>query len=518
MTQPTEGAAAPTRRLIFLDANVFINICSGNASAARKLKELLTTADVVIPRQAYNELIADRDIQGRPTGIPTRYREARRATLEELGIRIAPIEGTMAARAKVYEHNITGKGMLAPFSYKDQFVAAQAAAAGAEVWSYDSPYLNNQRQLASMGVRVAPESTAFPMVVSDALGDDLNRGRALLGLKPLPGIPKLRPPGGGRGGAGGGLSGVPFPGGGGQPVLPPSGGTSLKTQALGVLQLFFQGVEIILNWGTRHTNERRIRAALARKSPMIRRISEEMPSMGILLVFVYKGLYSRESGLSPEPYFDDRIDIALGSTEEEAIAEHLRNRDRLPLPENPVIEYVFLPPRQPANISEITRPFLSVAIATWTETAPVKSNLKYYAPLAIQNASFTAFGFRSDDEAVVYVDYFDKRTFGFFVLNVPKRLGYDDFGRTLWRDIPVENRPAKSGGSIPAVHLDDGLWASCVFPADDYTDAVFTSPNPSGRPRPKPTEHWGRLRRYANFSKARWIRIENIRIISQIAS
>jgi predicted nucleic acid-binding protein len=194
------AGGAPARRIVLIDANVLEQINRGNASAATTIRNLSASVDVYISRQAYNEAVVN-------TAIP-RHATAQRLMLEELRIRIAP-QGNLAARAAVYEANITPSGSV--LSPADAATAAQARAINAEVWSFDRAFRVNYNSVQqTLGVRVAPESYTTGLATSS---QDYRVGRQLLGLQPveisLSGVVTRGGPAGG--GPGGG--GAPGPGG-----------------------------------------------------------------------------------------------------------------------------------------------------------------------------------------------------------------------------------------------------------------------------------------------------------------
>jgi hypothetical protein len=79
-------------------------------------------------------------------------------------------------------------------------------------------------------------------------------------------------------------------------------------------------------------------------------------------------------------------------------------------------------------------------------------------------------------------------------------------------EIPVVWRAAASGGKVPAVDLDPympffSVAAAMVFPADDDTDDLVATRNPT-------QDNLGQLGRYLNVRQMRWVRAEHIRIDS----
>src|SRR6185437_5596806 len=72
----------------------------------------------------------------------------------------------------------------------------------------------------------------------------------------------------------------------------------------------------------------------------------------------------------------------------------------------------------------------------------------------------------------------------FLILRVPRVVAFYNGGVRYDVNVPVEQRAAHAGGSIPVVNLDPSLpgydvSAACLFPADDTTDALFDSTTPT---------------------------------------
>ncbi len=220
---PTPPAA---RRIIFIDANVVDQIQRGNQQAAARLKTLLSTSQVFISQQAYNELVHQPAIKRTAT--------AQRLFLDDLGIKVGP-KGQLADRTAVNEANRTSQGTPILSKDKDVNIVTQARATGGEVWSFDKNFRNNSKGLeARFGVKVAPESLQIPSVQGPK---DYRVGRRLMALEEVDisfmgnVTRKGTPPKGG----GGGTGPPPSPG-GGAPVPgtgAPPGGAGKKVTSSG---------------------------------------------------------------------------------------------------------------------------------------------------------------------------------------------------------------------------------------------------------------------------------------------
>jgi hypothetical protein len=234
------GGAAPPARVVYIDANIIIQINQGSRPVAEALRQMRASGiEVRIAPYQYNELVANPDIPRTAT--------AQRLMLEEMNIRVGA-EPTQAQRVDV---NLAGQTTAAPkiqdaqikagrvptggniMQLKDQQLVASARADGRrniQIWSLDTPFTSNPGQVqGTYGVQVAPESQ-LPVVAGQA---DYRVGRQLLGLEPvqisLTGqVTRGTPPGGGTTPGGGVPPGSPAP------PPPPGAGSrfSARTRAV----------------------------------------------------------------------------------------------------------------------------------------------------------------------------------------------------------------------------------------------------------------------------------------------
>ena len=196
------GGGAPTgggRRVVMVDANVFDQINRGNGQMADAMLRLRSSgARVVVGAHAAFELSANIPDAG--------MRGAYQAMLHDLGVEINPpdLRRPFNQRQRVaYQNPI--------LSLEDAAVAAEADAAGVELWSADRAYVNQPRNVTrSMpNLRVAPETYRVPRVQGQW---SYVTGRKALGLKMIvvnrDGTYRdAYPAGGGGGDAGGGGAG-----------------------------------------------------------------------------------------------------------------------------------------------------------------------------------------------------------------------------------------------------------------------------------------------------------------------
>jgi predicted nucleic acid-binding protein len=191
-------------RIIFLDTNVVAQIEAGNSDLEKRIHDLQTQqgAQIYVTHQVYNELVFQPD--------DPKWGQQRIATLKRLGVHIGPA-GTMADRVDIYTRNIADmsskkkkaakirerkddQGQQVPQTIlsepdvpgvppkkkgyrNDVLVAAQVRAAGGELLTLDSDFLNasnsekatGPKQLVSdeakgLGVKIAPESFGNKLV------------------------------------------------------------------------------------------------------------------------------------------------------------------------------------------------------------------------------------------------------------------------------------------------------------------------------------------------------------------
>jgi hypothetical protein len=198
------GGAGGPQRVVMVDANVFDQINRGNPQMADAMLRLRRSgARIVVGAHAAFELSANIPDAG--------MRGAYQAMLQDLGVEINPadLRRPVAQRQRVSYQN----PML---SLEDAAVAAEAEAAGVELWSGDRAYVtqpNNVRR-SMPNLRVAPETFQIPRIQGQW---SYVTGRKALGLRMIVvnrnGTYRDAYPNGG-GGAGGGGGGGGTGGGG----------------------------------------------------------------------------------------------------------------------------------------------------------------------------------------------------------------------------------------------------------------------------------------------------------------
>jgi len=279
------------------------------------------------------------------------------------------------------------------------------------------------------------------------------------------------------------------------------GGPSARGIGVGAgVTLGFQGANIILNWVNDEIQRGRVREALTRVEPQIARTRAEDASVGVLLIFYYLQIQGPpESLIQPGAVFVN-LEIVVGRTRDEA-EDRWRNTPAVRASVGPgrrmSTSMAWIQPRQPTGVSHLRTPFAIVALGTFARGRETLQDVMWGGE----------FGF--DDEGETTLGSLPEGAFEFFILRVPTELIWY-YGIEEVSTVPVQDRAAAEGGTVPVVGLDPHLRsfdvsAACVFPADVATDILF-SPTPSTK------DNLGQIR-YVNFGKARWVRPENIRVI-----
>jgi hypothetical protein len=210
---PPAGGGAPPARVVYLDANIIIQINRGNQPVAQSLRTMRASGvEVLIPPYQYGELVNNPDIPRTAT--------AQRLMLEEMNIKV----GAAPEMAQRVDVNIAGQtaagGNIMQLTDQQLVASAKADGRNVEIWSLDTPFTSNPGQVESTyGVRIAPESQLAPVQGRP----DYRVGRQLLGLAPV----EISLTGQVSRGGGGGVppAGVP-PGGAPAPPSPSGGGTA----------------------------------------------------------------------------------------------------------------------------------------------------------------------------------------------------------------------------------------------------------------------------------------------------
>jgi hypothetical protein len=281
-----------------------------------------------------------------------------------------------------------------------------------------------------------------------------------------------------------------------------AGGPSARGEGIAAgMTLAFMGVNFVLNLLNDRVQEGRVREALNRLEPPLRSQRHDHPELGVLLVFHYSQQQAPPDSLIRPGATFETVNFYTGRTQDEARDVWQNTPMVRVLHPSDILEStqtVWIPPVLPPSVLDIRTPFRSVALATFAPGRAVLQNVEW--------GGVTGF----DDEGTTPVTP-GAQPARFLILQVPNTVAFFNGGMRINVTIPISQRRAQSGGSIPAVDLDpilpfSDVSAACVFPADDATDQLFAQARATH-------DNLGQLDIYTNFGKVRWVRPENIRVL-----
>lgn len=511
---------------ILLDKNVITDIARGNTAAAEALKRLLASGEpVYISRAAYNELVRDS---------PVRMRMSYELLLKDLKITTAPqsaAKGGVRERGEFLADNVAhqpapgqlgqvreygkGKDNTTP---GDAFVAAEAKALKARLWTLDANFAKRARNL---GVTLATESS----IKGISGAEDLGRARRLMGLKPVSFLQNAAATTavkrGGPAGPGGPSSGGSASGGGsraktaaheGAPIEPvkeygPDARGDAKFQGA---TLAFQGVNFVLQKINNAIQARRFEAAWAQLAPEVRRRLDADPQLGALVLISYaKDRGDAESAIDTVTVFQS-IQVGYGLNVDDALRD-AQAQARLAPGRSDVGDRIWLKPRAPTDIARLRLPF-GTTIAGLATFVPGKEKLvriRFSGRLGFDDKLF------SREELAVPAGMTPR----FYYLWPPEKITY--FWSGAWRSIEVDweistEADATRGdvdpfqAGVPVVKLDSWInpydaSAAMVWPADNSTANLFMTAHA--------TQDSSGLLAAQGLGPMRWVRPEFIRIL-----
>lgn len=281
-----------------------------------------------------------------------------------------------------------------------------------------------------------------------------------------------------------------------------SGPSPRGTAALQGAALALSGVNFVLNVINDDIQRERVQQALGQLEPDIRRRRQRNPELGILVIIHFRQVQGPpESAIQPGPEFRF-IDTGTGRTRDEAFEDWRSTpaiREALPLNVREFKQEVWLPPSVTPSVRSIRAPWPRAALATFREGTAQLQDVEW--------GGVTGF----DDEGSSPLDVPEGLRPRFLVLQVPRTLTFFNGSVPVKVDIPIRTVPAAAGGSIPVVDLDPwvpfaNVRAACVFPADDATQDLFGTARAT-------KDNLNQLGIYPNFSRARWVRPEHVRVL-----
>lgn len=490
---------------VILDTNVPMDIARGNQRVAGALQRYLEAGTpVYISKAAYEELVT----RAKTAQLGGQYREL----LSDLRVTVAD-KGAMADRINLIADNIELKpapgapGQIREYDRKndptkpgDAFVAAQAKAINAKLWTLDTDLAKRAPQF---GVKLAPECD-IPGISGI---ENVDNARQMMGLNPKPigsnGLP-LPPKGGSGGGGGGGAAGSYSLEGVADNTVPEVGGPSPKGQAIiGGIQIALEGLNFVLNLINDYVQKNKVNAALDPIRADIARARANNPRMGVAIIFHYTQVEApEESIIKPGANFEYLI-WGVGATADEAREDALRpgsiSRGMGPY-ERRISQLVWIPPLQKSSITSARCPFPPVAVGRFYLGNSTRG--------MFQGVSFDALG-GFDDTVETWVNLPPNDNAEFAVLNPPSQVYWYNINGRQAVDVPLKDAKTVNDNAIKVVDLDP--WspfhaqAAMVFPVDDWTEKVFNATNA--------TVNAALLGTYINFGMIRWIRPEYIHLL-----
>jgi hypothetical protein len=282
------------------------------------------------------------------------------------------------------------------------------------------------------------------------------------------------------------------------------GGPSARGVAIGKSAVIgLRGVNFLAQYFGNKAQENLYQKALTEVEYRLKNLPDDH---GVLLIAYYTlcdDYIVEESAIQPVPIFD-HIEIGTGLTQDEAEKNlNVPSIRSLPSGKDRIIQNKkWIPPLRPASVTAYQTPFPVVAIGTF---AAGKTKLQ-----EVSWSDVVAFDDERENSLTVPAGVTPK----FLIMMPPKKFVFNS--STLATDMPVEERSASEGGSIPVVNLDPVLQklglgnasAACVFPADDDTANLFKA-------TPSTTDPLYQIKA-VNFSIVRWVRPENIKVIHKL--
>lgn len=485
---------------IILDTNVLKDISRGNTKAAEALMRYLRGGtQVYISRAAYGELVT-RSSNPQMGG---QYREM----LKDLHIQIGP-SGNMTERLELIADNIQLKpgpnkpGQISEYDGKkdptkpgDAFVAAQAKAINAKLWTLDEKL---SKRAPQFGVQLAPECN-----LKGVSGpEDPDAGRQLLGLNPKPvgvngQVLASNTAGGGNGGTYA-VEGVA------DNTLPEFVGPSAKGQAMvGGIQLAFEGINFVLNLINDRVQKSRVDEALSRIRATVAKARGDNPRLGVLLIFYYTQVQApEESIMKPGAAFDYLI-WGQGITADEARVDALSTPTisrGVGAYERRFSQEVWLPPQIKTSITTAKCPFPLVGVGRFF--------LGNSNQAKFQLVTFDVFG-GFDDIREKSVELPKGVNADFAVLKPPSEVYWYNMNGRQTVSVPLKDAKTANSNTIKVVDLDPwspfNASAAMVFPVTDWTEEVFNTVSS--------TSNYESLSTYVNLKMVRWVRAENIHLL-----
>ncbi len=509
---------------ILLDKNVITEIARGNAAVSEALKRILASGEqVYMSRAAYNELVRDS---------PVHLRMGYEKLLQDLKITTAPASmapGSLKDRAAFYADNAAydpapgqlgnvkdyggGKSKAVP---GDTFVAGEAKALNARLWTLDSTFA---KRAANLGITIATAESAIKVKGGT---EDIAQARRLMGLKPFsfmqnsPAKPtpgKGGPSGPGSGGGGSKTGTATITADVGKPIEPviehgPNMRGDAKFQGA---TLAFQGVDFILQKINGSIQAKRFEAEWkSRWLPEVTRRLAADPQLGAMVLISYaKDKGDAESAIDTVTVFQS-IQVGYGVNVDEALRD-AQSQVRIAPGRSDVGDRIWLKPKAPMDIKRLKLPF-GTTIAGLATFVPGKEKL-----VRIRFSGRLGFDDKMFSKEVLSVPAGMKPRF--YYLWPPEKVSYFQFGSWQTKDVDweISNEADISYGDVdsfqqgvPVVKLDSWInpynsTAAMVWPADNSTANLFQTADA--------TQDSIGLLTGQGIGPMRWVRPEFIRVL-----
>lgn len=507
---------------VLVDKNVITAIARGDAGAADALKRFLASGEpTYMSRSAYSELVNDSPIQ---------LRMGYTLLLRDIKLPIAP-EGasSITDRGEFYADNVAhvprpneagrvkeyGNG-ASKQKPGDAFVAAEARALNARLWTFDRDFA---RRAANLGVTLVRECD-----IRGTRGEeDIAQARRLMGLKPTSMMQNAsaktvvtKPAASGPQSANTAKSkattgekattseeGAPLEA---VPEYGPNQAGDAKFQA-GTLGL--EGVNLLLQKFNNAIQAKRFQAEFDKILPEIKRRMATDPQIGALVSVGYsKGQDDASSVIETVTVFQN-IRVGYGLNRADATRD-MNSRNSILPGRSDVGQEIWLKPSAPTDIKRLRLPF-DTTIAGLATFVPGKEKL---VRVAFKGVAGFDDKFFSKEELSVPAGMTPR----FYYLWPPSEITFRrGVTQTITIDWEMSDGADVTKGdvdpfstNVPVVKLDSSInpfdaTAAMIWPADNSTANLFDKSRPT-------QDNYGMLSIYG-IGMMRWVRPEFIRIL-----
>ncbi|MCB0112017.1 MAG: hypothetical protein KDE53_39105, partial [Caldilineaceae bacterium] len=259
-----------------------------------------------------------------------------------------------------------------------------------------------------------------------------------------------------------------------------------------------------LNWLNNALQRQQVQERLNQIEPTIQRERQRRPDLGILVGFYYHQIQAPPHSLIQPGAVFSHIEWKAGRTRDEAM-QAFRNRSVVspgpPPGSRQCVSWMWIPPLQPATVGTLQTPFPKVGFGIFAVNAATLQDVEW--------GGVTGF----DDDGQTRLQLPASPVARFILLDPPQTINWF-WGRRLRQTSIsiVHRRTAVGQHTVKAVDLDPrnpfgNVAAVPVFPYDTFTDRLFQT-------APATRDNLNQLAQYSNIGKMRWVRPENIVVVS----